>query len=298
MTFAPMRFPGDFTDIDAPEVRMPRMPPPEVANAKPRSGFQDFIGRLGDFGLISSGRAPLYGPRVAAEKAQAKRAAAMSGFTENPMEAVRQLVKNGFHEEATELYDKVTDNNLESRKEDRQGFEYEDKFNDYVGAAMGAANPSTWGRVREVLGKIASKRGLVLPMELPEQYDQSVVDFYTNRAYPVKDRMADEALQGYRDTRLGQMDRDLDIDEQRANETATHNRNTERNTAVGNQIRAAGVKVQAANSIRQERDGAKGGKTQRARMPSKPPRRKGDKFGYNSGEVFISHDGKTWSRLK
>jgi hypothetical protein len=227
------------------------------------SKTSDVLGTIGDFALVATGRNPIHGPNKQAQQRQQAMAQAMSGFADDPMTAVRNLASIGATEEAAKLYDTIVDNQNQSRKTDLDSYDSEDKFLNYVGATMKAANPQTMPQIARVLNEMAKRRGFKLPMEIGETYDQAVSDYYTSGAYPVKDRMSDEALQSYRGSRLEQMDRGLDIQEE-------NNEARNRNTAVGNQIRAAGVKVSAANAKTAEVKARQGGGRRSGNAPSLP----------------------------
>lgn len=231
------RSPQGPTAIDNPD---PSQPPINVGAQNPasregllRGGFSvghtggNILGLIGDALLVSAGRHPIYQDRVRRQRA----GDAVEGLADDPLGVMKNLGHIGEANAALGLYDKYNDNQRMDRSEARlnedAAYRRDLQSGDRVASMLGVANEKNWSTLVPRVQAYAKSRGYDIPWELPEKYDSEFVDTIRNGSVKTKDQMTISNTQDYRNSRLGQIDRNLDSQitdrTERRGETGRHN---------------------------------------------------------------------------
>jgi hypothetical protein len=189
----------------------------------------EILGKIGDALLLANGL-PMYHKQEMDRRAVAE---AMQGFTEDPLAAIERLAQKQ-PELAQKYYNDYLDSQAKSATaaEAKRGhditerdnvFDRDMKLNETIGGLLNRANADNYTLIRDRAKALAKAYNSTIADTLPENWDERSVRDWAISSMPVKDQ---ENI-NYRNDRLSQFDRGLDIQEGRSGEIARHNRETE-----------------------------------------------------------------------
>ena len=150
---------------------------------KPKGGFFSLegtggqvLGTIGDALLVGSGRDAIYRPR----RMDARARDAMIDYTADPERALNQLSQvPGMSDKAAELWDKHQERTAQVGLQEAQALnerdEYEGITHQRAAGYLGAATPTTYPAIRQMINKWYADRGVDPPFELPEVYDAEAI---------------------------------------------------------------------------------------------------------------------------
>lgn len=182
---------------------------------KPRK--RSFLEKLGDAVLVYDDEEPAFANATRERNMRS----AMEGFTQDPINAIRRISQID-PKLALELHERYTDNSRQERSVKRQeqlfDFKLEEAVVDRVANAMGAATPETWAQMRQQMINYAKNKGVTLPYDIPEVYDENAINFIRYGELPIVKQEGFERA----DKRIAQGDVRLQQGERRLNETERH----------------------------------------------------------------------------
>lgn len=231
-------YPEDIIPSDIPQEQAV-----SVKGWKPKK--QGWLGAIADAYLMSQGMKPAYKERIDRNNMMA----AMEGFTNDPLEAVRKIAQiPGMQDKAWTLYNTIVDNQRGQGALDRQNRALDMRNDDYIyqqtAGMMGAARPDTWQKMRELAIQRGASRGVDVSAYIPEEYDPDSIEYIRYGAVKPKDQMTleerrrnNEARTGIQRDRLNETIRNNDLrDEDRDTaEEGRNNRGNKRNKLGGGQ---------------------------------------------------------------
>lgn len=162
-----------------------------------RGTFRDVLGTLGDALLINSGRQAIYRP----QRQNERRADAMRGFQdpETQAGAISRLAREGFPEEAAEMYQQMIQNRRLGRAAD---LDYETRVNTNGRQLLNGVDERSYGPALARMRQYYTSRGLT-PPELPDQYDPVAVEGFLNSGLTVDQYIDNRDLREHRAETLG-----------------------------------------------------------------------------------------------
>lgn len=181
-----------------------------------------FLGKLGDaLSLVGGGGTPFKDKRDGENMRDA-----ISNFASDPLTAIRHMARIPGHEkEALALYEHYTDNQRQQGNLDRQNEIFDMKkgelVNDRIASMMGAANPGSWSKMRDLAQTYADKYHVDITGLIPKDYDADSIEYIRQGAIKPKDQ-----------ERIAQSDRRLDQGDTRIAETGRHHVATEGQAAT------------------------------------------------------------------
>jgi hypothetical protein len=251
---------------------------------KPRP--QTILGAIADAYLMSKGGKPMF----TMMRDKRSMTEAMNGFTEDPLKAIRRIGKMD-PDKAWDLFNQQQDNRRADQTTQRILRDSDERYVEHglkrIGSMLGTANEKNWGALRERIQGYADHRGITLPYQLPETYDPDFVNTVRMGEVPVDNQLDNERDAAYKSERLEDYDEGLNI---RRQQEEGRNARSEANRA------AADRRAAAARQLR-ERLAARRGQGKSDDLAGAPkPRKPGDKIKSPSGQVYISKDGKSWTK--
>lgn len=179
------------------------------------------LGALGDAFLVQGGAKPAYSDRIH----KARIADALSGFQTDPDAAIERvgqvdpalaidLSKNN----EVAQYKKALTEATQQRAQET----ITKAVNTQAFSLLGAINPKhpeTYDPIRKQFYAYYAAKGMTPPVELPEQYDPEALSYIMRNGLTPEQQVTTD----YKNTRIGQIDRGLDISQQRADDTASNN---------------------------------------------------------------------------
>lgn len=176
-----------------------------------------FLGKLGDALSVMSGGGTPFKDKRDEENMQN----AISNFASDPLTAIRHIARiPGHQKEALALYEHYNDNQRQQGNLDRQNnifdMKKEELVYNRVAGMMGAANPGSWAKMRNLAQTVADKYKVDITGLIPEAYDADSIEYIRQGAIKPKDQ-----------ERIAQSDRRLDQGDTRIAETSRHNAATE-----------------------------------------------------------------------
>lgn len=256
---------------------------------------RDILGTLGDAFLVQAGRDPIYGPRREQEKIMD----AMAGYDpmdeQSSMAAISRLSQINpklANEMAVDFMDTRAKVAANQALATQRGVSSGRDVADMATALLNTATPENYPRIRAMIQQMEARSGVQLPFTLPETYTEDVRNL-AYASYPVKDQVSEARRQKYGETRLEQLERNLEsqIDARRAStaQGAARVSQGERRTREYERRGREGMPGKSGSS------GGGGGA-----VPPRAPTRKGDTMTGRtaSGQTvrFVSPDGKTWKK--
>lgn len=226
---AGLRIPGVISEAGATTAGMRDDAPINVIGDGWHPHKPTILGAIADAYLMSQGMKPGF----SINRNQNDMISAMKGFTDNPERAIKRISQiPGMQEKAFDYYNTVDDNRRLQANLDRQNDVFDMKKEELVynrvASMMGAANESTWSKMRDLAQSVANKYKVDISGLVPEQYDPDSIEYIRQGAIKPKDQ---ERLK-QSDRRLDQGDRRLDQGDARLNETNRHNQVTEGQAAT------------------------------------------------------------------
>jgi hypothetical protein len=177
---------------------------------------RNIFGRLADMWLQAQGQKPIYEGRM--QERDMKRA--FEGFSSDPKAVASRLAQMGRPDLAVSIWDKAEDNERGNEAQDRlirnADMKHSADVHTMIANTLGAANEKNWPLMRQRLMNYAQRSGVELMYDLPETWDEGHIDSIRYGKVPVAKQMTLEDNRTYRDQRLAQQDRGLDIRENRA----------------------------------------------------------------------------------
>lgn len=259
---------------------------------------RNILGLLGDAFLVQAGRDPYYRQKVQQEQM----GDAMSSFTDNPLGAIQALASMGRGKEANELLDSLTKRINDTRTStasagannalaaDRMVETGDKRLAPIYGVLGSVKDASAYPYAVDLARKMAAQRGIDLPFDLPEQYDESALNAIVGGAISPEKRMQAESLDNYREAQgLIQAGR-LRLEGQRLANDIRKGATTAQLQAAEQQGRSAGTMANMANQ--QTRTAGKKPKQSNS-QPPRSGRFKGETATSPTGTVF-KWDGKDW----
>lgn len=180
-------------------------PAPMVPAPRKRGGFNKFLGLIGDALLIQGGANPMYRPQVEKER----KAAALKGFTSNPLAAFERYVDED-PETAFDMYDKTSENMSQGEARQAQQLNAEARYRD--GAVERAsrlarsATPQNWPMVRDQMRRYLKSKGIESPFPIPEEYDETSVGLLRDFGIATDKQVDDDRMEYGQDERLEDAD--------------------------------------------------------------------------------------------
>lgn len=178
-----------------------------VEGFKPKKA--GFLDRFLDNFLVNMGGKPVREQRIKEDNMRA----AMEGFTSDPLNAIRRIAQIN-PEAAWTLYDKYLDNtradSIAKRQEDVASMKYMGRLGGMLRAIQTSKDPADqYTRMLPNIKRYAERYGLPLE-DLPEEYNDEVINAYVMRNVDVEDQIRQEQLDAYRTSRLNQMQQSID----------------------------------------------------------------------------------------
>lgn len=152
--------------------------------------LRDVLGLLGDAFLVQSGNKPMYQP----QRQQEKLGSALYGFTNDPQSAIERVAAIN-PEMAQDLYDKYSTNQVKLQQINQQGAKQGDEsFKDYArlfSQYAGAANPTTYERIKPILADLKARGKLPDSFQIPDAYDKELLQSYQYGGMPAQQQVSD-----------------------------------------------------------------------------------------------------------
>jgi hypothetical protein len=152
--------------------------------------LRDIIGGLGDAFLVQSGNKPLY----SIQRQQEKEGDAMRDFVSNPLAAVQRLAQEN-PELAAKIYDDYQQTSRVGRDADEK---YTGTVTDRALRLLAAANKDNYPQIKDQITRYLGARGVTLPFDLPDAYDEQAISGIRQAAVPVNQQIDDSAIADYR----------------------------------------------------------------------------------------------------
>lgn len=234
-----------------------------------------FLGRLADMFLMSQGKAPVFHNN----RDEENMTDAMSNFASDPMTAIRRIARiPGHQKEALALYNEQNDNARQQGNLDRQNnifdMKKEEMVYERVAGMMGAANPGSWSKMRDLAQTIGSKYGVDVSGLIPKDYDADSIEYIRQGAIKPKDQ-----------ERIAQSDQRIAQGDKRIAVTQEHNAATEAQAATNE----TGRQNRHDNPV--ARSGTSAAKPFMTKYGAMVPSKDGTKG-------ILKHGGKTYGYVK
>lgn len=221
--------------VVAPEVH-------EETVVAPRERKMSFLGQLLDGVNRAYGNPERYKEKFEKERLIDD----MEGFTEDPVAAIKQVAR---HDPALayKMYQTYVDDHRADSALQRQNNALDMRQNEYlmdrVGGMLNTATPENYGRLKPMIEKYIAARGLQMPFDLPEQYDEDAITAIRMGEVPVAKQIKMDDDRAYRNERL----EDIDLNREATNSRFyTGQRNMDRRQ--GRTIAAADARAAANRS--------------------------------------------------
>lgn len=166
---------------------------------------RDILGVLGDAFLAQAKQPAVYGPK----RHQEREADALRGFANDPLAAIGRYTKED-PEGGLDAYNKFDTQSRLSRAADE---DYTGKVVDRATRLLGAATPENYPAIRDQVKRYASVRGVTLPFDLPDVYDEKAIAAARQSGVPTNQQIDDSAIAAYRgkqqeitETRIGALE--------------------------------------------------------------------------------------------
>lgn len=218
---------------------------------------------------------------------------AFETLEDDPLDTIKTIARiPGMQGQAWNMYNQYMDNKRADGQAgaivaDRE-FKRREAVFEGVASMLGAANEQTYSKIRERAERYAASRGVELP-ELPEVYDADEIAALRYSAVPVDRQMDDQRDEWYKGERLRDYDRDA------GDRNARHRQSLDRGDARVRYVQDRQDARQGRSlAARPGRSGPGAGSIDLSKAPK--PRRVGDRIKAKNGVIFISKDGKTWSK--
>jgi hypothetical protein len=148
------------------------------------------LGAIADAYLMSKGGKPMFSMM----RNQEDMRRAMTGFTNDPKEAVRRVgMIPGMQEKAWEMFNQQIDNERATGTLERQNRALDMRNDGYIfsmtAGMMGAAEPETWGKMRELAIARAKARNVDVEHLIPKEYDPDTIEYMRYGEVKPKDQM-------------------------------------------------------------------------------------------------------------
>jgi len=259
------------------------------------SWVKDIIGAIGD-GLSDSDTYAKY-------KQGKRRSAAMEGFADDPLAAVRRLQEAGFADDAMDLYETHQTNEIKraaaASTAQNRTVDNNRGLDTYVGGLLSSATPETLPEIKRIVGRLKETRGYDMPFEIPDVWDENQMavlrNFGRTQANQVNLERTD-ILEGGRNSRLATQERGRNS----RLETQERGRNSRLQTQEGGRNSRLRTQETGRNNRTTQTEEGKdrrnnGGRRAPPAMPPWPPTRVGDR-AQGPGGLYVSRDGKTWEK--
>lgn len=180
----------------------------EVAVTGPKERKMSFLGQLLDGVSRAYGKPERY--KESFEKKQL--IDDLAGMAEDPMTAIQKVMRHnpamGYKMYQAYVDDKRGDDALarQNRMIDMKEKEY---FMDRMAGMLGTANPQNYEKVKGLVQRYAAARGVELPFDLPDQYDEDFISAARMGEVPIAKQESLNETRRYHDERL----EDFDIQE-------------------------------------------------------------------------------------
>jgi hypothetical protein len=175
----------------------------------PRQKKMSFLSKLVDGVLMAGGNKP-----VLRQKFEHNQLVdAMEGFADDPLAAIKRVARHN-PDAAYKMYNSYMDDQRADKIATRQVNNLDMRNNEYfldrMGGMLGTATAENYPQVKAMVQRYANARGVQLPFELPETYDETAITAIRMGEVPVAKQLQMDDMREYRRSRLGQMDRTID----------------------------------------------------------------------------------------
>lgn len=170
---------------------------------KPRK--PTILGAIADGYLVSKGMKPMFSQQRDARSIQE----ALQGFSQNPQQAINRLMRiPGQENNALGLLDKYQDNKRADLTAESLAESRKEKFFPRVGGMLRAISRSkdpvaAYKQQRPIIQRYIEGRGLENDIQLPDEWDETAIDNIVMGNVSPEDQIKIDALQEYRQQRLG-----------------------------------------------------------------------------------------------
>lgn len=173
---------------------------------------RNLLGKIADALVVGYGGAPIYEGRMK----ERDTTRALKGYLDDPQESLRRLMQvnpDAAVKLANQLRDDTRADRVAGRLEDANSLKYMGRLGGMINAIKNSSNPEEqYTRMYPKLKEFADR--YKLPTHgLPETWDEEAINAYVMSNVDVDDQIKQAQLQVYREGRLSQMDRGLDIRE-------------------------------------------------------------------------------------